>query len=418
MSFASGLLLTLALVGAAATLTVHVRGRRLGWGNAFWFLASWLTGELALFHLVLSALVLTAFAIFTHALSQPAGRWAAAIIGLSWLGLLIAQWRTRTARDVLEQALRAALGDDYRAHIPEDRRARIPDDLSIARLARPFHLRDTEVEWLRDIPYGDAHSRQRLDIYRPRGDVRGAPVLLQIHGGAWVIGDKREQALPLIHFLVARGWVVVATNYRLSPAHRFPTHLIDCKRALAWTREHIGGYGGDAGFVAVTGGSAGGHLATLVALTANRADLQPGFESADTSVAACVPFYGVYDFVDRHKLQGSGELVVDWLARTVMPGPPAQDPALWDLASPITQLHGAAPPFFVLHGTHDSLASVDTARRFTEELRRHSPHPVAYAELPGAQHAWEIFHTVRATRSTQAVARFLEWCRATQDARA
>lgn len=83
MSFASGLLLTLALLGAAATLTVHVRGRRLGWGNALWFLASWLTGELALFHLVLSALVLTAFAIFTHALSQPAGRWAAAIIGLS-----------------------------------------------------------------------------------------------------------------------------------------------------------------------------------------------------------------------------------------------------------------------------------------------------------------------------------------------
>ena len=122
--------------------------------------------------------------------------------------------------------------------------------------------------------------------------------MFQIHGGAWVIGDKSQQALPLMLHLAADGWVCVTTNYRLSPTCHRPDHLVDCKRALAWIREHIAEYGGDPDFVVVTGGSAGGHLAALVALTANDPQFQPGFEAADTSVIGCVPFYGVYDFVD------------------------------------------------------------------------------------------------------------------------
>jgi acetyl esterase/lipase len=206
---------------------------------------------------------------------------------------------------------------------------------------------------------------------------------------------------------------VVTPNYRLSPKARFPAHLVDCKRALAWIRSHVAEYGGDPSFVAVTGGSAGGHLAALMGLTANDARLQPGFETVDTGVAACVPFYGVYDFTDRHGLKGSGPGMVEWLAKNVMPCPPSQDPALWDLASPITLVRESAPPFFVLHGTHDSLASTAEARLFAKRLRAVSRQPVAYAELPGAQHAWEIFKSARAMYSVHAVARFLEWCRAT-----
>jgi acetyl esterase/lipase len=255
--------------------------------------------------------------------------------------------------------------------------------------------------------------RHVLDVYRPAGGCRGAPVLLQIHGGGWMFGNKHEQALPLVHHLAARGWVVVTPNYRLSPKARFPDHLVDCKRALAWVRRHVGQFGGDPTFVAVTGGSAGGHLATLVALTANDPRLQPGFEDVDTRVAAAVPFYGVYDFLDRHGHKGDGEAMVRWLAQTVMPCAPAQDTALWDLASPIALLRRDAPPFFVLHGTHDSLASVEDARYLTERLREVSAQPVVYAELPGAQHAWDVFRSVRAMESVQAVTRFLEWVRAT-----
>jgi acetyl esterase/lipase len=106
-----------------------------------------------------------------------------------------------------------------------------------------------------------------------------------------------------------------------------------------------------------------------VALTANDPRLQPGFEDVETAVAAAVPFYGVYDFTDRHGLKGSGDAMVRWLEQTVMPCSPQQDPALWDLASPIAQVRPDAPPFFVLHGTHDSLASVGEARHFAERLR-------------------------------------------------
>ena len=242
-------------------------------------------------------------------------------------------------------------------------------------------------------------------------------MLLQIHGGGWMMGNKHEQALPLLYHLAARGWVIVTPNYGLSPNARFPAHLVDCKRALAWVRRHIADYGGDPAFVAVTGGSAGGHLAALVALTANDPRLQPGFEEVDTRVAAAVPFYGVYDFLDRQGHKGDGAAMVRWLEQTVMPGPASKDPALWDLASPIALLRPDAPPFFVLHGTHDSLASVEDARHFAAQLRAVSRQPVVYAELPGAQHAWDVFRSVRAMESVQAVTRFLEWVHATETSR-
>ena len=109
------------------------------------------------------------------------------------------------------------------------------------------------------------------------------------------MGDKREQGLPMMHELARRGWVCVTVNYRLSPKATWPAHIVDCKRALAWVREHIAEYGGDPDFIAVSGGSAGGHLSALLALTPNEPEWQPGFEDLDASVDACLPFYGVYD---------------------------------------------------------------------------------------------------------------------------
>jgi acetyl esterase/lipase len=399
-------------VGLLMTVTGIVRATRLGWGNMPWFLSGWLTSELALFHVLLSALVMLAFAAMTDALQSPPGRLGLGLMALSWAGLALAQWRARPTGRLLEDALREALGADYRDRIPPARRARLREQVPLHEVARPFALRRPDVEWLRDIPYADGHERHVLDVYRPAGGCTNAPVLLQIHGGGWMFGNKHEQALPLVYHLAARGWVVVTPNYRLSPRARFPDHLVDCKRALAWVKRNVAGFGGDPGFVAVTGGSAGGHLAALLALTANDPALQRGFEDADTSVAAAVPFYGIYDFLDRHGLKGSGAAMVRWLEKTVMPCPPGQDTRLWDLASPIALLRADAPPFFVLHGTHDSLASVEEARRFADGLRAVSAQPVVYAELPGAQHAWDIFRSVRAMESVQAVTRFLEWVRA------
>jgi acetyl esterase/lipase len=230
-------------------------------------------------------------------------------------------------------------------------------------------------------------------------------VFLYLHGGAWIFGDKREQGLPLMDYLASRGWVCVTANYGLSPKVAFPEHLVDCKRALAWVRGHIAAYGGDPDFVAVGGGSAGGHLASLVALTPGDPEYQPGFEAADTSVAACVPFYGVYDFTNRDGLRGRG--LGRLLERTVMKQSMAQSRTAYERASPIDRINGGAPPFFVVHGANDTLVPVGEARGFVERLARSSAAAVVYAELPGAQHAFEIFPSIRTSRVVAGVADFL-----------
>ena len=307
----SWIFLSLALLGLLMTATGLVRATRLGWGNMFWFLSGWLTSELALFHILLSAAVSLCFWWWSDAFHFLPAQFGLLILGVSCAGLLVTQWRSRPTERVLEHALVTGLGAGYRDSIPAPRRALLRDSIPFRELALPFALRVPGVEWMRNIAYADGgHERHVLDVYRPSGGCAGAPVLLQIHGGGWVVGNKHEQALPLVYHLAARGWIVVTANYRLSPKARFPDHLVDCKRAFAWIRANIATYGGDPSFVAVTGGSAGGHLTALMGLTANDLRLQPGFESVDTRVAACVPFYGVYDFVDRHGLKGSGAEMV------------------------------------------------------------------------------------------------------------
>jgi acetyl esterase/lipase len=199
--------------------------------------------------------------------------------------------------------------------------------------------------------------------------------------------------------------VCVTANYRLSPKATWPDHIVDVKRALAWTKANIAGHGGDPSFVVITGGSAGGHLCSLAALTPGLADFQPGFEDADTSVAAAVPFYGVYDFTDRHGADNAD--LAKFLAERVFKSTLDQDRARWEQASPISHVGPHAPPFFVLHGTNDSLVPIEQPRAFVDALRERSQQPVVYAEVPGAQHAFETMPSVRTHATVHAVERFL-----------
>ena len=238
-------------------------------------------------------------------------------------------------------------------------------------------------------------------------------MLLQVHGGGWIIGNKDEQGQPLMTHLTEQGWVCVAINYSLSPRAKWPAHIVDVKRAIAWVKEHIAEYGGDPDFIAITGGSAGGHLASLAALTANDPAYQPGFEHVDTTVQAAVPFYGVYDFTNRDGNARRDMQMV--LEERVFPTRLDDDRETWDLASTMSRVHADAPPFLVIHGTNDALAPVEQARTFVSLLREVSAAPVVYAELPGAQHAYEIFWSPRTHASVQAVARFLALVRSDHD---
>jgi acetyl esterase/lipase len=258
--------------------------------------------------------------------------------------------------------------------------------------------------------WGDGNRRHRLDVYQSRLAPPGpAPVMVYIHGGAWMIGEKREQGKPMMYELVARGWVCVAINYRLSPKATWPDHIVDAKRAVAWVKEHIGEYGGDPAFVAVSGGSAGGHLCALLALSDGDPVFQPGFEDADTTVQACVPFYGVLDLTsapDGAAIFGPGLRTM--LEKRVMKTTESDHPDLFRAASPTFRVRADAPPFFVLQGVNDTLVPVESARKFVERLRAVSAQPVAYAELPLAQHAFDVLASLRCQATTSAVGDFLE----------
>jgi acetyl esterase/lipase len=203
----------------------------------------------------------------------------------------------------------------------------------------------------------------------------------------------------------------VTINYRLSPGATWPDHLVDCKRALVWVRRHIAEYGGDPGFIAVSGGSAGGHLCAMVALTSGDAVFQPGFEDAPTSVDACIPFYGVYDMTSGRGTSHYDKGLLTLLERRVFKRRYDDAPSVFESASPLRRVNPEAPPFFVVHGTHDTLVPVAEARRFVEALRAVSEAPVLYAELPYTQHAFDVLPSVRSAHAVAAVVRFLEGAR-------
>jgi acetyl esterase/lipase len=231
-----------------------------------------------------------------------------------------------------------------------------------------------------------------------------------------MIGNKDQQGIPLMMHMAARGWVCVAVNYPLSPKARWPDHLVALKRAMRWIREHSHEYGADPSFVAVTGGSAGGHLSAMVALTSDDPSLQPGFEDVDTSVQACVPHYGVYDFTAESGEKYTQKRIDTVLGKYVM-ARDATYPDDFRAASPLYRITPDAPPFLVVHGSNDSLVPVAEARAFVTKLRDTAKNPVAYAEIAGAQHAFDIFPSFRSTGVVRGVARFLEWCHETRDER-
>ena len=278
----------------------------------------------------------------------------------------------------------------------------------------PFRFKLPGVQTIRNIEYGaslpgDKGGRNRLDLILPTAHKKGdrRPVLLQVHGGGWIIGDKREQAKPLMTHLASRGWICVAINYRLSPKATMPDHIVDVKRSIAWIRKNIEAYGGDPEFLCITGGSAGGHLSALAALTANDPRFQPDFEDVDTTLDACVPFYGVFDFVDRAGDRPLGKMS-DFVGPIVFKCSPDENPELWESVSPISRVHSDAPPFFVIQGSHDSLVFAEEAVTFVSALREKSVETVLHVELYGAQHAFEIFHSPRTAHVIRGATAFLE----------
>ncbi|HUO37111.1 MAG TPA: alpha/beta hydrolase [Mycobacterium sp.] len=396
-----------ALAAAALSAVTTLNGYRSLARNGYRSLVTWAFG------LVVTEFPLQTLASQLLGLAATSGRLTRGVRLVAWstaatsaLGLLNLNRVAHHADRTLAAALDDALGTHRRTDSkglwrePGAATAKAPGVVRMLRIYRDY-AHDP------DISYGQYGGANHLDVWRrPDVDRRGgAPVLLQIPGGAWTTGNKRGQAHPLMSHLVELGWICVAINYRHSPRNTWPDHIIDVKRALTWVKAHIAEYGGDPAFIAVTGGSAGGHLSSLAALTPNDPAFQPGFEDADTRVQAAVPFYGIYD------ITRSGDamhpMMLPLLEQMVVKQPHATAADSYAAASPVNHVRTDAPPFFVLHGRNDSLVPVEQARLFIDRLCAVSSQPVAYAELPCAQHAFDIFGSARAAHAAVAVEQFL-----------
>jgi len=341
----------------------------------FGFLINW---PLVAFVLLVAS---TALAIVQSGVGSPVFWIGLGLAVLASAGLGVLGRRGRRTTPVVERALSEGLGADWRDGVDPELAARLRRRPSLARILFAPVLGRHAVERIANVPYGPAGRRNQLNLYRHRSHPPGCPTLIYLHGGAFRFGGKRFGARSLLYRLASRGWVCASANYRLLPAARFPDPLIDVKKAIAWVREHGRDYGADPTAVFLAGSSAGGHLASLAALTPDDPVFQPGFEDAHTSVAGAISLYGYYGAVASH------------------------------VPSPLAYVKTKAPPFFVVHGNQDTLVIVDDARRFVEQLRTTSPNPVVYAELPGAQHGFDLFRSRRFDAVIDAIEAFTAWVR-------
>ena len=364
-------------------------------GSALSFVPSWIVGEAPL-HVALVVVAVSLACGFAGGYESTPGLVGATLAAVACVGLIVQFLSGLRSRRYFEAALR-----DAGIVVPPFQWG--PGDTRRVAAVLPFRPR--EVERIRDIAYAtDAGRAHRLDLYRKASPDRSsrAPVLVYFHGGAWVMGDKREQGIPMLEHLADRGYVCVTANYALSPKARWPQHILDCKLAFSWVKGNIADYGGDPSLMFVSGCSAGGHLAALVALSANDPVWQPGYEDQDTTVEGCVPLYGVYDFVDPDRIGNANLSPI--LERHVFERSVAEDFAA---ASPIFRVNASAPPFFVVHGRNDVLVPVQAARAFVSALRARSAQSVVFAELPLAQHAFDNFWSPRTVHLVHALDCFM-----------
>lgn len=387
-------LLSLGILEALVAINAHRPLRSPTWLSIFSFFAGWLVTELAVWHLVVVVPLAVALAV------GGAGELPGQVgLGLTVFGVALMVLALRRSHQA-ERAMHAALED-----VTVPRVAARPSLLLPLAGAVRGVKRTTGVVY-----HAEGRLSLKLDVYEPDTPRSGrrAPILMQIHGGAWVVGSRKEQGLPLVKHMAAHGWVCLNVDYRLSPRATFPDPVVDLKRAIVWAKQHAEELGADASFIVLTGGSAGGHLSSLVALTANDPEYQPGFEAEDTTVQGCVPFYGVYDFTSATGIRRD-PIARALVERFIMKKRMADALHAFERASPIRRVTKTRPPFLVVHGTHDSLAVVEEARAFVAELRATGDAPALYAEIPGAQHAFDVFPSIRTEHVLVGVRRFLEW---------
>jgi len=253
----------------------------------------------------------------------------------------------------------------------------------------PTKLPDAVVTSLESHPnliyarYGE--REMSLDLFRPKTAGPPRPAIVCIHGGGWFKGE-RSSMTNLAMALASRGYVAVTISYRLSGEAKFPAAIQDAKAAVRWLRAEAKTYGIDAGKIGVTGLSAGGHLAALLATSAGVPELEGEGGHADQSsaVQACLAMGAQSDLESDRIAELSGK-ADDPFYRTFLGDSQAAIPATYALASPRHHLDKTDPPLLFMAGELDDPSThADEARADLEKLGI----PTGLLLIPGAPHAF------------------------------
>ena len=246
----------------------------------------------------------------------------------------------------------------------------------------------------RDVAYGRASSKQKLDILYRTDVTPPRPAVIYVHGGGWSGGDKDDdpQMQGDMMTRLADGFVAVAINYRLADEVKFPAAVEDCKLAVRWLRAHAAQYGIDKNRIGVVGGSAGGHLAAMLAVTQEN----DGFEGSgglfeeSSAVQAVVSVSGPTDLQEplcATQVESRRKMVSDFLGV-----PDNEFSAAAKKASPISYVRKDAPPMLLVHCRDDQSIDAGQSIRFADAMKKVGA-PVELLLLDGANHGSEMART-------------------------
>lgn len=228
-----------------------------------------------------------------------------------------------------------------------------------------------------DIAYADQSEFQKFDLYLPEGEAPegGWPLIVFIHGGAWMMCDKRDIQLNPPLKLLAEGYAVASINYRLSSEAKFPAPIHDVKAAIRCLRAKAQEYALDKSRVAVWGGSAGGHLASLAGASEGVSileDLSMGYAGESSAVQAVISWYGPTNFLKMdpyfhqtgsgdadHSLSESPESKLIGKTITVAH-------SMVKVANPETWITEDCPPFLFQHAPKDPIVPVQHSVMFAD----------------------------------------------------
>jgi acetyl esterase/lipase len=245
------------------------------------------------------------------------------------------------------------------------------------------------VKAYRDVIYQQlpGYIPQVVDVYVPA--TKGPhPLVMYIHGGGWTGGHTRHSGAlanfpAVLAALAAEGFTVASLEYRLSAEAKFPAQLQDAKAALRFLGDHAAQYRIDPARVGLWGGSAGGHLTALTALTCHDTALDPA-AAKDLCASAAVTWYGVFDFAALAAGRGDG---IDNAAERLMGCNGRCGAEVYALASPVSYIDAKDPPFLLIHGADDKVVPIAQSRLGEARLRAAGV-PVETIYISGVDHSF------------------------------